>query len=134
MTSYLRIDRLILVGSRKNYTVDFEDGLNVIHGDSDTGKSSILEFINYLLGSSSIELADEMLTSLEYAALEITINDEPCTIVRNIFKSNEFIEAYNCQFNDIESYVPKKLAPKFSMTSAPDGFFFRLFNGFVKFP
>lgn len=134
MTSYLRIDRLILVGSRKNYTVDFEDGLNVIHGDSDTGKSSILEFINYLLGSSSIELADEMLTSLEYAALEITINDEPCTIVRNIFKSNEFIEAYNCQFNDIESYVPKKLAPKFSMTSAPDGFFSDYLMDLLNFP
>ncbi|EBM5736309.1 exonuclease SbcC, partial [Salmonella enterica] len=54
MKSYLRIERLILVGSRKNYFVEFEDGLNIIHGDSDTGKSSILEFIDYLLGGSSI--------------------------------------------------------------------------------
>ncbi|MBZ6044075.1 hypothetical protein LA438_17035, partial [Escherichia coli] len=39
MKSYLRIERLILVGVRKNYIVKFEDGLNIIHGDSDTGKS-----------------------------------------------------------------------------------------------
>ena len=39
MKSYLRIERLILVGVRKNYIVQFEDGLNIIHGDSDTGKS-----------------------------------------------------------------------------------------------
>ncbi|HEJ8623591.1 TPA: AAA family ATPase [Klebsiella michiganensis] len=134
MTSYLRIDKLILVGSRKNYTVDFEDGLNVIHGDSDTGKSSILEFINYLLGSSSIELADEMLTSLEHAVLEITVNDSPYTIVRNIFKPNELIEAYNCQFNKIENHIPKKLAPKFNITSAPDGFFSDYLMDLLNFP
>ncbi|EDS7766808.1 AAA family ATPase, partial [Salmonella enterica subsp. enterica serovar Blockley] len=73
MKSYLRIERLILVGSRKNYFVEFEDGLNIIHGDSDTGKSSILEFIDYLLGGSSIELADEIISSVDYAALEIII-------------------------------------------------------------
>ncbi|EOQ8640893.1 AAA family ATPase, partial [Escherichia coli] len=54
MKSYLNINSLILVGVRKNYVTTFYKGLNVIYGDSDTGKSSILEFINYLLGASSI--------------------------------------------------------------------------------
>ncbi|AUX71585.1 double-stranded DNA repair protein Rad50 [Erwinia pyrifoliae] len=134
MKSYLRIDRLILVGNRKNYFVNFDDGLNVIHGDSDTGKSSILEFVNYLLGSSNIELADEMLTSLEYASLELTINDEPCTIVRNIFKPNELIDAYNCNFHDISNYVPKKLAPKFNSKPGPDGFFSDYLMDLLNFP
>ncbi|MGM3173255.1 AAA family ATPase [Dickeya lacustris] len=134
MTSYLRIDRLILVGSRKNYSVSFEDGLNVIHGDSDTGKSSILEFVNYLLGSSNIELADEMLTSLEYAALELTINDEACTIVRNIFNPNELIDTYNCHFHDISNHVPKKFAPKFNSKPGPDGFFSDYLMDLLNFP
>ncbi|UEM40636.1 exonuclease SbcC [Pectobacterium aquaticum] len=134
MTSYLRIDRLILVGSRKNYSVSFEDGLNVIHGDSDTGKSSILEFVNYLLGSGNIELADEMLTSLEYAALELTINDEACTIVRNIFNPNELIDTYNCHFHDISNHVPKKFAPKFNSKPGPDGFFSDYLMDLLNFP
>ena len=32
-------------------TVDFQSGLNVINGSSNTGKSYILWMINYLLGS-----------------------------------------------------------------------------------
>ncbi|EFL1607381.1 AAA family ATPase, partial [Escherichia coli] len=71
MKSYLNINSLILVGVRKNYVTTFYKGLNVIYGDSDTGKSSILEFINYLLGASSIDLADEIKTSVNYAALEV---------------------------------------------------------------
>ncbi|MGK3471730.1 AAA family ATPase [Klebsiella pneumoniae] len=96
MKSYLRIERLILVGVRKNYIVKFEDGLNIIHGDSDTGKSSILEFINYLLGASKIELADEIISSVNYAALEVIINDSAYTIVRDIYKPQNFIEVYQC--------------------------------------
>ncbi|WP_350327141.1 AAA family ATPase [Pectobacterium aroidearum] len=134
MKSYLRIERLILVGSRKNYSVEFNDGLNIIHGDSDTGKSSILEFIDYLLGGSSIELADEIISSVDYAVLEIVINDEKYTIIRNIFKPNELIEVYNCKFDDVGSYIPKKYAPKFNITSAPDGFFSDFLMDSLNFP
>ncbi|EDA5423181.1 exonuclease SbcC [Salmonella enterica] len=128
------MERLILVGSRKNYFVEFEDGLNIIHGDSDTGKSSILEFIDYLLGGSSIELADEIISSVDYAALEIIINDEPYTIIRNIFKPNELIEVYSCNFDNVGSYIPKKYAPKFNITSAPDGFFSDFLMDSLSFP
>lgn len=72
--SHINIKSLNLVGTRKTYSIPFYPGVNIIYGDSDTGKSSILEFINYLMGSSSIELADEIKSSVEYAALELELN------------------------------------------------------------
>ncbi|KYN66482.1 exonuclease SbcC [Pantoea agglomerans] len=134
MKSYLRIERLILVGVRKNYEVKFENGLNIIHGDSDTGKSSILEFINYLLGSSKIELADEMISSVSYAALEVIINDTPYTIVRDIFKPLDYIEVYQCGFEKRESFISRKYAPNFSASSAPDGVFSDFLMDALDFP
>ncbi|MCE9931936.1 ATP-binding protein, partial [Obesumbacterium proteus] len=134
MKSYLRIERLILVGIRKNYIVRFEEGLNIIHGDSDTGKSSILEFINYLLGASKIELADEIITSISYAALEIIINDTPYTIVRDIYKPHDFIEVYLCSFEKREGFISRKYAPNFSKNNAPDGFYSDFLMDALNFP
>lgn len=134
MKSYLRIEKLILVGIRKNYIVRFEEGLNIIHGDSDTGKSSILEFINYLLGASKIELADEIITSISYAALEIIINGTPYTIVRDIYKPQDFIEVYLCSFEKREGFISRKYNPNFSKDNAPDGFYSDFLMDALNFP
>lgn len=134
MKSYLRIERLILVGVRKNYIIRFDEGLNIIHGDSDTGKSSILEFINYLLGASKIELADEIITSISYAALEIIINDMPYTVVRDIYKPQDFIEVYLCSFEKRDNFIPRKYAPNFSKSNAPDGFYSDFLMDALNFP
>lgn len=123
MKPYIEIQLLHLSGVRKNYSIPFYSGVNIIYGDSDTGKSTILEFINYLLGSSGIELADEVTTSVEYAALEIEMNGVPYTIKRNIFDASDLIEVYPCIFNEVGSFFPKKYAPNFKIDSAPDGFF-----------
>lgn len=134
MKSYLRIEKLILVGVRKNYIVPFENGLNIIHGDSDTGKSSILEFINYLLGASKIEVADEIMTSVNYAALEVLINDSPFTIIRDIYKPAELIEVYPSSFSEKDSFLPGKYAPNFKISNAPDGFFSDFLMDKLNFP
>ena len=134
MKSYLRIEKLILVGVRKNYIVPFENGLNIIHGDSDTGKSSILEFINYLLGASKVEVADEIMTSVNYAALEVLINDSPFTIIRDIYKPAELIEVYPSSFSEKDSFLPGKYAPNFKISNAPDGFFSDFLMDKLNFP
>ncbi|KHG48280.1 AAA domain protein [Enterobacter hormaechei subsp. xiangfangensis] len=134
MKSYLRIEKLILAGLRKDYIVSFENGLNIIHGDSDTGKSSILEFINYLLGSSRIELADEVISSVKFAAMEVFINDSPFTIIRDIYKPSEFIEVYPSLYEEKDSFLPGKYAPNFKITNAPDGFFSDFLMDKLNFP
>lgn len=134
MNSYLRVDSLTLIGSRKNYNVNFDDGINIIHGDSDTGKSSILEFINYFLGSSSIELADEVISSVTTVYLEVTINDQSYTIYRDIFKPTSLIEVYNCILSEINHNIPKKYAPRFNIKNAPDGFYSDFLMDSLNFP
>ena len=134
MKSYIEVQYLHLAGARKNYSIPFYSGVNIIYGDSDTGKSTVLEFINYLLGSSSIELADEVTSSVLYAALEIDMNGHPYTIKRNIFDAADLIEVYPCIFNEVGKFFPKKYSPNFKNESAPDGFFSDFLMDGLEFP
>lgn len=134
MKSYININHLILVGVRKDYRVSFYQGVNIIYGDSDTGKSSILEFINYMLGASSIELADEVKSSVEYAALQLEINGITYTIKRDIYNPKELIEVYRCYFEECDNHFPKKYAPNYKISDAPDGNFSEFLLDSLNFP
>lgn len=125
---------LTLVGTRKNYSIPFFPGVNIIYGDSDTGKSSVLEFINYLLGSNNLELADEVKSSVEYAALEITINNIDYTIKRNIYNSKDLIEVYQCSLEECAKNFPEKYSPNFSDQNSPGGFYSDFLLDSLNFP
>ncbi|MBD3906886.1 AAA family ATPase [Chryseobacterium sp. Ch-15] len=122
VTPKLIVKHLILVGSRKDYDVNFERGLNIIYGDSDTGKSSILNLINYCLGSSNVDLYDEIEVTGNYCLLEVELRGETFTVKRNIFKPKNEIEVYKCLYNNIENHFPKYYSPNYSQTSE-DGYF-----------
>ena len=134
MHPYLNIDFLHLIGQRKNYSIQFFPGVNIIYGDSDTGKSSVLEFINYLLGASSIVLADEISSSITYAALEIRLNGVEYTIKRDVFKPTALVEVYRCIFSECVNNYPKKYAPKFGAAEGPDGYLSDFFMGALGLP
>lgn len=121
-TPKLIVNRLILVGSRKNYEVEFKKGLNIIYGDSDTGKSSILNLINYCLGASKVDFYDEIEITGIYCLLEVEFRGETHTIKRDIFKPNNEIEVYKCKYNEIDNFFPKYYSPNYSQTSE-DGHF-----------
>jgi len=121
-TPKLIVNHLILVGSRKNYEVPFKKGLNIIYGDSDTGKSSILSLINYCLGSSKIDFYDEIEMTGKYCLLEVVLRGEIYTIKRDIFRPTDEIEVYKCSHNEINNFFPKYYSPNYVQTSE-DGFF-----------
>lgn len=77
---------LRLCGIRKNYEIKFKGGLNYISGPTSTGKTSILEMINYALGAerhkSYIEIG-EACTDVE---LDIEIAGEKYRITRRLFE------------------------------------------------
>ncbi|SOY94512.1 conserved hypothetical protein [Cupriavidus taiwanensis] len=119
----LVINKLVLVGRRKNYEIPFEQGVNIIYGDSATGKSSILECINYLLGSSKIIIDREIETSVRFVMMEVAMNGRLHVIRRDIFLPNEPIEVFVCGLNEIEQNFPRRLAANFKFAEGPDGYF-----------
>ncbi|TVX77164.1 hypothetical protein FQP34_22335 [Peribacillus simplex] len=118
----LKINKLVLEGRDKNYVVEFHNGLNIIYGDSDTGKSSILNLVNYLLGSKNVYMYEELEIHGKEALLEVLLNDEIFTIKRNIFNSNDFIEVYPSSIENIKDTFPLEFGPDYKKMG-PNGFF-----------
>lgn len=122
VTPKLIVNHLVLVGSRKNYEVNFKEGLNIIYGDSDTGKSSILNLINYCLGSNKVDFYDEIEITGKYCLLEVALRGIVYTIKRDIFKPNNEIEVFKCSSDKIDEFFPQYFSPNYSKTSE-DGYF-----------
>jgi len=104
----LLLKNLILHGHRKDYRVTFHPGVNIIYGDADTGKSSILRIIYYLLGGKKIKVDEEISSSVKYAVLEIMINGAPYCISRDIFNPARDVDVYPCQYSEISNSFPEK--------------------------
>jgi hypothetical protein len=115
------IDRLVLVGRRKNYVIPFKSGLNIIYGDSATGKSSILECINYLFGSSKLVFDDEIQSAITYIMMQVTLGDSTYVIKRDIFNTKADVEVYSTTIDLIDGIFPKRYSPNYS-NNGSDGF------------
>ena len=89
MAKKFKLIRLTLIGTRKNYEVIFKDGLNYISGPTSTGKTLILEMINYALGSEKHKSYIELGQSCTFVELELEIRDLKYTIKRKLFDFNE---------------------------------------------
>ncbi|QJT03183.1 hypothetical protein G9272_25270 [Streptomyces asoensis] len=75
----LRILGLRLLGYRKNYEVRFAEGdswkpLSLIAGEISTGKTTILEFVDYCLGSSTFPQHPEVVDAVKASQLSIEAN------------------------------------------------------------
>lgn len=121
-TLKLKINYLILVGTNKNYVVPFHNGLNIIYGDSDTGKSSILNLINYCLGASQLDTYEEIESKGQYCLLDLNLLGTRYTIKRDIFNTKADIEVYHGDYKKIDDSFPKYYAPNYSL-NADDGNF-----------
>lgn len=72
---YIIVNKLVIEGIDKEYVAEFEEGLNIIWGDMDSGKSSILNFIDYCLGGSNKELLyEEVVKKARIVKLEIDLS------------------------------------------------------------
>ncbi|AUC23871.1 hypothetical protein BTO15_18000 [Polaribacter sejongensis] len=118
----LIVNQLTLVGHRKNYDVFFKKGLNIVYGDSDTGKSSVLSLIDYLLGASKVPLYDEIEIAGKYCLLELELSGELFTIKRDLFESNKDIEVYRSNIENLEDSFPKFYSPNYKREGI-DGYF-----------
>ena len=84
----LFIELFRLVGFNKNYEIKFRKGLNFISGPTSTGKSTILELIDYALGSDSHKSYIEVHQKCKDVEVELMLNGTLFKIRRKLFNFN----------------------------------------------
>ena len=109
----LKLTKLVLTGENKqDAIIDFKDGLNVIAGASDTGKSFAFECIDYALGSSS-ELK-EVPEEDGYQSVFLEIEDIGqrviFTIERGIPKEKNKMTIYYSNYQDKDRAKNEKIS------------------------
>jgi len=106
------INRMIIEGELYKRTLPFSKGLNVIEGEIHSGKSLLLNLIDYSLGKSKVfkgNVQPELKNHCDRVFLEVVINDEILTIERNLWKDHDYVFVYFCEFNKIKNYTPRVL-------------------------
>jgi LSD1 subclass zinc finger protein len=94
----IRMRRLRLHGSDRAYDVDFRsaDGsprpLSVIAGAFSTGKTTILEFIDYCLGASDHPRHPEIMPKIRAATLEVDLSGSPYLIERAVGEPSTYAQ------------------------------------------
>lgn len=85
MSQYkLFIDRFAVYGAGKFvYDQTFNIGVNIIRGANGTGKSTIMDLLNYSLGSESADWTNEQ-AKCDWVITQVSINGYPVTLKRNI--------------------------------------------------
>lgn len=87
--SSLRLNELIVVqGDMYIYHEKFDHKVNIIRGDNSTGKSSIANFIFFILGGEFTDFLPEA-KRCDYVLAEFLINNTPITLRRNIDKNDK---------------------------------------------
>lgn len=106
------LKRLQITGKGKeNAEIIFKSGLNIISGASDTGKSYILQCIDFVLGSKTAP--EDIPQSKGYGSicLEASFGVSNIFTLRRGLKGGG-IELYECGIEDIADVTPTPLSPK----------------------
>lgn len=103
MINKIFLEKLTLIGFRKNYEVNFKEGLNFISGPLSTGKSSIAEMINYAFGSEKHKAYIEIRKSCRDVELILFIGENKYKIVRPLFDFNRPVKLFKWN-NDEENF------------------------------
>jgi chromosome segregation ATPase len=83
MTARLTISQLHLDGHNGTATYRFKTGLNVVHGETGSGKSSLLELIKYSLGGRGV-LSEASEEGLRHAATTLRLSHETLAFRRKV--------------------------------------------------
>jgi hypothetical protein len=92
----IRLLRLRLHGADRTYDVDFRTAagaprpLSVIAGAFSTGKTTVLEFVDYCLGASDHPRHPEIMPKVRAATLEIELSGTPYLIERAVGEPSTF--------------------------------------------
>lgn len=116
----IRINELRLAGStgsKRSYTVSFRrDGaswraLSVIAGPSQTGKTSVVEYLLYCLGDDEYPQHREMLTSVRGVLAELELSGDEVTVERSATgKASSFASIWKAPLRALEGAEELRIA------------------------
>lgn len=88
----IHLHRLRLVGPNRRYEVDFDrrgSNVAIVAGPIHTGKTTVLQMVDYLLGDDEHPTHPELASSVRSALLELSLTGERWTIERPLFSSEQ---------------------------------------------
>ena len=107
-----KINKIVVTGiNKEEASLEFDYGLNVISGASDTGKTYIFQAINYLLGGSS--KPKEIIEADGYSEIYLEIedfNNNIFTLKRNISNGKMFY--YKCRYDLKDNTLSNEIIEK----------------------
>lgn len=105
----------------KNYEATFAEGLNIVWGDMDSGKSSILNLIDYCFGGSNETLRyAEISANARVVYLQVDLNETRVTIERDLVDPNGAVRVYSGKYSEIGEIFPRLMSASPSV-KMPDG-------------
>ena len=99
----INIKELRVIGTVKDYFVRFDKKLSIIAGEISTGKSSILDLIDYCLGAKDHPTYQEIQRRGRTTLLEIEINGETFVIERQLFSTRNKAQIHFCDISTMGS-------------------------------
>lgn len=104
-----KILKMVLRGTgKKDAVVTFKEGLNVISGASNTGKTFIFQCINFLFGGTDEPKPIKESKGYDELYLELeSYKNQIITIRRNISDKKMFL--YKCSLNNVNKVAPQKI-------------------------
>jgi DNA repair ATPase RecN len=113
MSNQLYINKIIIEGDQYRRTFSFSKGLNVIKGEFYSGKSLLLNLINYSFGRKEKfkpQVQKELKEYCNKVYMEIEINNKTYTVLRNLWHSTETIFIFFSSYINIENYSPRTVS------------------------
>ncbi|WGL61484.1 hypothetical protein QEJ31_07760 [Pigmentibacter sp. JX0631] len=108
----------LYAGVKPAYDQKFDYGLNIIRSkDNSTGKSSILNFIYYILGGDIYSWTNAA-HEIDYGLMEVELNGDIYTLLRNKNKEEEAVSIFNSPLIEVE----KNIDIRFYSTKSIDNF------------
>ncbi|WP_053957455.1 ATP-binding protein [Inediibacterium massiliense] len=114
MKSRLQIREIDYDGKTKHSSITLKDGLNVIHGESNTGKSLILLSIQHVFGKDHTRKLNGIPELIGYSTISITIETKSgeYRITRDIRDNSKDIIVCFIDTNSVEYCRPKNATKK----------------------
>jgi hypothetical protein len=121
----IRILRLRLRGVQKSYDVDFRSGdgarpLSLIAGPVSTGKTTVLEFIAYLLGGNEHPEHQEVLAQVIAGQLEVELAGVVHVIERTVGRPSAMANVFVSTLDDVAAGIAAGTRRPIQPAGSPD--------------